>query len=214
MLDDADYNNIIADNTTLRRWRQIKGIFKSNNNLTTPGRGKEGYDPAAKKDLIFCTLCHNMNYFMLWAELDNAADESTWGFGGYMGNARGWLMNKLVGKGGQTTMLFDMLWRYPQAYVHRHKMHVQSVGFTVEGMFKIKTLIDQVEKLVVENAPDKELDMGVPPPTGYSDPMIYRRRRVYSRSPHITCNNHFLGDNVLNYAGQKGFGITQTCRQD
>ncbi len=50
-----------------------------------PGRGKEGYNLAAKYNLIFCTLCHNMNYFTLGAELDNAADESTWEFGSYMG---------------------------------------------------------------------------------------------------------------------------------
>jgi hypothetical protein len=81
-------------------------------------------------------------------------------------------------------------------------------------MFEIKNLIDQVEKLVVRNAPDKELDMSIPPPLGYGDPTIYRRRRIYSRPPHITCNNHFLGDNILDYAGQKGFGITQTCRRD
>ena len=56
--------------------------------------------------------------------------------------------------------------------------------------------------------------MSIPPPLGYGDPTIYRRRRVYSRPPHITCDNHFSGDNVLDYAGWKGFGITQTCRQD
>jgi hypothetical protein len=42
-----------------------------------------------------------MNYFTLWMELDNAADESMRGFGGYIGNAGGWLMNKPVGKGGR-----------------------------------------------------------------------------------------------------------------
>ncbi len=79
-----------------------------------PGRGKEGYDLAAKYNLIFRTLCHNMNYFTLWAELDNAEDESTWGFSGCMGKAREWLMTKLVGKGGQMTMIFDVLRRYPK----------------------------------------------------------------------------------------------------
>jgi hypothetical protein len=54
-----------------------------------------------------------MNYFTLWAELDNAADESTWRFCSYMGNTGGWLMNKPVRKGGQMTMLFDVLWCYP-----------------------------------------------------------------------------------------------------
>jgi hypothetical protein len=63
---------------------------------------------------------------------------------------------------------------------------VQPVGFTAEGMFEVKNLIDQVEKLVVGNAPSEELDVSIPPPLGYEDPRIYRRRRVYSRPPHIT----------------------------
>ncbi len=37
------------------------------------------------------------------------------------------------------------------------------------------------------------------------------RRRIYSRPPHITCDNHFSDDSVLDYAGRKGFGITQIC---
>jgi hypothetical protein len=109
LLEDADYDNIIASNMTLTRWRQIEGMFKLNNNLASPGRGKEGCNPSAKYDLIFRTLCHNMNYFTLWAELDAAGNESTWGFGGYMGDCGGRLINKPVEKGGQTTMLFDVL---------------------------------------------------------------------------------------------------------
>ncbi len=127
-----------------------------------------------------------MNYFTLWAELDNAADELMWRFGGYMGNAGGWLMNKPVERGGQTTMLFDVSRRYPQAYVHWHKMYPRPVGFTAKGMFKIKNLIDQEEKLVVGNAPDKDLDVSIPPPLGYGDPTINRRRHDCSRPPHIT----------------------------
>ena len=53
LLEDADYDNVIASNMTLMRWRQIKGVFKLNNNLASPGHGKEGYDPSAKCDLIF-----------------------------------------------------------------------------------------------------------------------------------------------------------------
>jgi hypothetical protein len=48
LLDNANYNNIIANNMTLTQWRQIKSVFKLKNNLTMPGRGKEGYNPAAK----------------------------------------------------------------------------------------------------------------------------------------------------------------------
>jgi hypothetical protein len=61
-------------------------------------------------------------------------------------------------------------------------------------MFKIKNLIDQVEKLVVGNAPNKELDVSIPPPSGYGDLMIYKRRCIYySCPPHITCDIHFFG---------------------
>ncbi len=124
LLKYADFDDVIASNMTLTWWRQIKGVFKLNNNLASPGRGKEGYDPSAKYNLIFQTLCHNIQYFTLCAELDVAGDESTWGFGGYMGDCGGWLINKPMGKGGQTTMLFDVLHWYPRAYVHWHKLHV------------------------------------------------------------------------------------------
>ncbi len=77
------------------------------------GRGNPGYDPAAKFDLIFRTMVHNMNHFTLKAEMDAAVDESTWGFMGFMGDIGGRLQNKPVGKGGQTTMLYDVSRCYP-----------------------------------------------------------------------------------------------------
>ena len=175
---------------------------------------KEGYNPAAKYDLIFRTLCHNMNYMTLREELDVAGDESTWGFAGYMADAGGRLMNKPVGKGGQTTMIYDTSRRYPRAYVHRHKVHIRPVGFTAEGKFEIKNLIDQLEKLVVGRVASEELNTTVPPPSGYGKPTTYRKRCIYPQPPHITCDNHFSGDNVLDYAGERGFSIAQTCRRD
>jgi hypothetical protein len=54
----------------------------------------------------------------------------------------------------------------------------------------------------------------VPPPSGHGVLTSYTRRRIYLHPPHITCDNHFSGDNVLDYAGERGFGITQTCRRD
>ncbi len=119
-----------------------------------------------------------------------------------------------MGKGGQTTMLFNVSCRYPRAYVHRHKLHVRPNGFTAKGKFEIKNLIDQVDRLVVGNAPEEDLTVTIPPPSGYREETAYVRRRIYSRPLHITCDNHFSGDSVLDYAGRKGFGITQTCRCD
>ena len=133
-----------------------------------------------------------------------------------MGDCGGRLINKPVGKGGQTTMVFGVLCRYPRAYVHRHKMHERPDGFTAEGKFEIKNLIDQIEKLVIVGgiATDDEHNVSIPPPSGHGTPAVYRRRQIYSRPPHLTCDNHFSGDNVLDYAGSKGFGITQMCRRD
>ena len=213
LLADANFDDAIANNMTYSRWRQIKSVFKLNNNITSPGRGKEGYNPAAKYDLMYCTIC--MNHFTLWAELDAALDESTWGFGGYMEDCGGRLINKPGGKGGQTTMKFDVSRCYPRAYVHQHKIHERQDGFTAEGKFEIKHLIDQIEKLVVGGgATDDELNVSIPPPSGSGTPAFYWKRQIYSRPPHLTCDIHFSGDNVLDYAGSKGFGITQTCRRD
>ena len=119
-------------------------------------------------------------------------DESTWGFSGYMADAGGRLMNKPVGKGGQTTMIYDVSRRYPRAYVHWHKVHVRPVGFTAEGKFEIKNLIDQLNKLVVGRVASEELKTSVPPPSGYGEPTTCRKRCIYPRPPHITCDNHVL----------------------
>jgi hypothetical protein len=95
--------------------------------------------------------------------------------------------------------------------VHRHKLHVQPNGFTAKGKFVLKNLINQVVRLVVGNAPEEDLMVTIPPPSGYGETTTYMRRCIYSRPLHITCDNHFSGDNGLDYAGRKGFGITQTC---
>ena len=131
-----------------------------------------------------------------------ATDESTWGFMGFMGNADGRLMNKPVGKGGQTTMVFDVTRRYPRAYVHRHKMHVRPNGFNAEGKFEVKNLIDQIYMLVDEQTPDKDLIFTESPPSLCEPPTTYTRRRIYSRPPHITCDNHFLGGQCIGLCRQ------------
>ena len=133
---------------------------------------------------------------------------------GFMGDIGGRLTNKPVGKGGQTTMLYDVSRHYPRAYVHRHKLHERPKEFNAEKKFEIKYLIDHIEKLVVGNAPNDELNVVVRPPSGHGESTSYTRRRIYLRPPHITCDNHFSGDNVLDYAGERDFGITQTCHRD
>ena len=54
----------------------------------------------------------------------------------------------------------------------------------------------------------------IPPPSGIGEAIKYRKTPIYSQPPHIVCDNHFSGDNMLDYAGRKGYGITQTMRRD
>jgi len=37
---------------------------------------------------------------------------------------------------------------------------------------------------------------------------------MFREEPHITADNHFSGEQVMNYAADKGFGILMTCRRD
>ena len=97
--NDPDYDAVIADGMTLTRWRQIKSVFKLNNNMVAPQKGSAGYDPCNKYDLIYKALTYNMNYFTETACLDYGLDETTWGFMGYSGECGGRLMNKKVSKG-------------------------------------------------------------------------------------------------------------------
>ena len=99
MVNDPDYDPLIADNINASRFLQIKSTVKLNNNLTTPKKGEEGYDPASKYDYMFKVLCHNMNYVTEVADSDAAADESSWGFSGYCGDAGGRLIGKPKDKG-------------------------------------------------------------------------------------------------------------------
>ena len=39
-------------------------------------------------------------------------------------------------------------------------------------------------------------------------------KKIYSARPHIVADNHFSGEQVMDYIGKNGFGITTTCRRD
>ena len=79
----------------------------------------EKYDPCGKYDYIYKVMVHNMNYVTKRADSDGTIDESSWGFGGYMAECGGRIINKKVSKGGQTTFWMDIHRRYPRAYIVR-----------------------------------------------------------------------------------------------
>ncbi|EJK67882.1 hypothetical protein THAOC_11015, partial [Thalassiosira oceanica] len=212
--DDDRYSSLIDDSISMTRFRELKSNFKLNNNDHVAGRGTDGYDPCNKYDYMCQSLTHNMNYFTEKADDDVTVDETTWGHGGENGECGGRLKNKPFPKGGQTVMLFDISRRYPRLYYHRHSLrkNERPAGFNQEGPSEIKAIIDMAKNLVDDRASDEDLTFEVKQPDGSSKK--FRSKRIWRRNPHITADNHFSGDHVMDYAGGLGFGLTVTTRRD
>ena len=47
-----------------------------------------------------------------------------------------------------------------------------------------------------------------------TDVVGWRRPIILHSKPHMTWDNFFSGDDILEYACNKGFGLTMTCRRD
>jgi len=45
-------------------------------------------------------------------------------------------------------------------------------------------------------------------------PMNPIGRALFQTKPHMTWDNYFSGDEIMNYAAEQGFGVTMTCRRD
>ena len=192
-----DYD--IAQAMTLTRFRQIKRVIKLNNNYESPKRGQEGYDPAYKFNKIYDVIVNNTNGVTKTADLDLCGDESTWGFMGY-GEYGSDLVTGIIGKpgvsrGGQFVIVSDAYSFRPRAIVHRHKLHHRPPGFTCGGPNEVRMIVDKLAPMV------RQQDGSNP-------------RGIFTCYPHITWDNYFSGETILNYLGQKGFGATMTCRKD
>jgi hypothetical protein len=190
--DNTSFNKTIADAFTKSRWLEIKRVYKMCNNLTSKRRGEEGYDPAYKYDYLYDVLIHNVNAVTRDAGLDLCGDETTFGFNGW-GEAGsgllGLIMNKPgITRGGQIVVVSDVDRIRPRAYVHRHKL--QPKLFTIQGQNEVRLICERLEPLI--NGP----------------------KPIFREMPHMTWDNFFSGDNIMNYVAEKGFGMTTTCRRD
>jgi hypothetical protein len=196
----ADQDELIAESMHHCRWLQIKRVIKLCNNETAPKRGEPGYDPAYKYDMIYKVLIDNLNAITEEAELDLSGDETTWGHGGF-GEAGSGLIGRIlnkpgVTKGGQIVMISDVHRIRPRAYMHRHKLHVKPPGWTQQGPYEVKSLLETLNGLV------------------QGEPAADGRRQIFKKKPHSTWDNFFSGDQICDHAGANGFGMTMTCRRD
>ena len=194
----ADYDDNIAMSISFRRWLQVKRIKKLCNNDSVAKRGDPHYDPTYKYDYIFKCIIHNVNYLTEYAELDATIDETTYATAS-PGESGAGVTFRVVGKpnvskGGQTVLVCDSHRVRPRAYYHRHKLHDKPDGWTATGMIEARRLCEKLLPMVKGS--------------------IGNHNKIYDMKPHITMDNFFSGEKILEWIGQQGFGATMTCRRD
>ena len=135
--------------------------------------------------------------------LDPTADETTWGHQGY-GEAGTGVVTCVVGKpgvskGGQTFIVSssDRFCLYFYQHSHNFIPKWKNEGFGAQGPCKIRSAIDTLEHCI-----DRR---GAPEST---------KKKIFKELPHITANNYFSGEHIIEYAGSKGFGLLTTLRRD
>ena len=100
----------------------VKKYFKLNNNLAELKRGIPNYNPCSRYGFVYKVMVQKMNNVTRRAASNGTINESSWGFGGYMGECGGGLIEKKVPKGGHTTFLMDIHHNYPRGFIHCHRL--------------------------------------------------------------------------------------------
>ena len=103
-------------------------------------------------------------------------------------------------------------------YMHRHCLQTPATrpnGFRQEGLSEVYNLCNQLATMVIDETNEIE-DREVMTMKNLIDGRVYTVpiKKVYSKRPHITADNHFSGENVMLFMGENGFGMTCTCRRD
>ena len=116
--------------------------------------------------------------------------------------------------GGQIAMLFDINHRYPRAYVHRHKLHPRHPPFKAVGQSEVVMLVGMIDLLLKDQAADAdEPKIAIQNPTSATR-LEYTLKPVYTKAPHITADNFFSSEPMIDWLGGKGYGFTATCARN
>jgi len=116
--------------------------------------------------------------------------------------------------GGQIAMISDINHRYPKAYVHQHKLHLRHPPFKAIGQSEVVMLVGMIDLLLKDRAADaNEPKIAIQNPTSAMR-LEYTLKQVYTKPPHITADNIFLSETIIEWLGGKGYGLTATCARD
>lgn len=109
-------------------------------------------------------------------------------------------------------MIFDVGYRFPRAYIHRHKLHTRPAGFGAEGPAEMHYLLSRIEEMIQSASIEQQHVVNFYSASGTQKSLPVKK--IYPSNPHGTADNHFSGDVVLDFAGRKGFGLTLTTHRD
>mmetsp|Transcript_4785 Transcript_4785/g.8225 ORF Transcript_4785/g.8225 Transcript_4785/m.8225 type:complete len:94 (-) Transcript_4785:1141-1422(-) len=88
--------------------------------------------------------------------------------------------------------------------VHRHKQCVRPAGFNQQGPAEMYYLINQIDDLTIGNPSTTTKVYNSVRRRGVD----YKMKQIYEEPPHITADNHFSGEHVLDC-----YGMTTTNRR-
>ncbi len=74
-------------------------------------------------------------------------------------------------------------------------------------------LVTMLNSLIVSENSTKRETNEIQNPTGIGFEK-FKMRKIYPVPPHIVADNHFLGDEVMDWLERKGYGTTMTNHQD
>lgn len=153
-------------------------------------------------------LPHNVDIPTEKACDDLCGDKSPHGFVGW-GEAGAGLIGQVKGKpgvsrGGQIAMPFDVDRVHPRAHLHQHKKHKRPWKAAKVRMLceMIKPNIDKT-KAEADALSMEDLDVFANSP-----------KPIFWQKPHMTWDDHFSGDQIIECAAQQGFDLIMTCRRD
>ena len=96
-----------------------------------------------------------------------------------------------MSRGGQFVIVTDAYSYRPRVILHRHNLHPRPTGFNQQGPNEVRMVADALEPMI---GPETD--------------------KIFKSYPHMTWDNYFSGDAIMDYLGRKGFGATMTCRRD
>jgi hypothetical protein len=190
---DIAYEPRIKNAMTLTRYLQLKRTFKLDPHYNGLKKDDPLYNPGYKFQDAWQTLVHNTNALTLWFDTDQVIDETTWGHQGY---GEPGLMTRIqnkpgITKGGQLVLCMDKNKNYIRAcevrYSSRGKLEKVEGWANFIGPLEMKKIVDKFDGLY---------PVGVEP---------VPRKHKFKGPPHITGDNFFPSDDILDYMGKKGF---------